>query len=134
MGGLGCCDADHTHLVAGMIGFEYGDVDYACDAEFDPRGVGGVEGVRPYFEKVRVRKTIRTNEPIERIEKLKKNVEKRCPVSNLIRDAGVDLRSEEHTSELQSLMRTSYAVFCLKKKKETSQHHHLTENTDTTTT
>src|SRR3546814_5061571 len=31
--------------------------------------------------------------------------------------AGVDaIRSEEHTSELQSLMRTSYAVFCLKKK------------------
>src|SRR3546814_9212483 len=29
----------------------------------------------------------------------------------------LDKRSEEHTSELQSLMRTSYAVFCLKKKK-----------------
>src|SRR3546814_8575124 len=29
-----------------------------------------------------------------------------------------DLRSEEHTSELQSLMRNSYAVFCLKKKKK----------------
>src|SRR3546814_3404570 len=29
---------------------------------------------------------------------------------------GIDLRSEEHTSELQSLMRISYAVFCLKKK------------------
>src|SRR3546814_4024730 len=29
----------------------------------------------------------------------------------------VDVRSEEHTSELQSLMRISYAVFCLKKKK-----------------
>src|SRR3546814_10830256 len=29
-------------------------------------------------------------------------------------------RSEEHTSELQSLMRTSYAVFCLKKKKYTN--------------
>src|SRR3546814_3943639 len=29
---------------------------------------------------------------------------------------GVDDRSEEHTSELQSLMRSSYAVFCLKKK------------------
>src|SRR3546814_5188763 len=29
------------------------------------------------------------------------------------------VRSEEHTSELQSLMRTSYAVFCLKKKKNT---------------
>src|SRR3546814_1624029 len=30
-------------------------------------------------------------------------------------------RSEEHTSELQSLMRISYAVFCLKKKKEETQ-------------
>src|SRR3546814_10532136 len=32
-------------------------------------------------------------------------------------------RSEEHTSELQSLMRISYAVFCLKKKKEKEQHN-----------
>src|SRR3546814_2087452 len=31
------------------------------------------------------------------------------------------VRSEEHTSELQSLMRISYAVFCLKKKKNTTQ-------------
>src|SRR3546814_6470246 len=31
-------------------------------------------------------------------------------------------RSEEHTSELQSLMRISYAVFCLKKKKKNKQH------------
>src|SRR3546814_6364166 len=30
----------------------------------------------------------------------------------------LEARSEEHTSELQSLMRTSYAVFCLKKKKQ----------------
>src|SRR3546814_2381719 len=30
----------------------------------------------------------------------------------------LDFRSEEHTSELQSLMRISYAVFCLKKKKK----------------
>src|SRR3546814_5323039 len=33
------------------------------------------------------------------------------------------LRSEEHTSELQSLMRISYAVFCLKKKKEITIAH-----------
>src|SRR3546814_5265732 len=37
------------------------------------------------------------------------------------------LRSEEHTSELQSLMRISYAVFCLKKKKNKREtHDHLT--------
>src|SRR3546814_8862860 len=33
-------------------------------------------------------------------------------------------RSEEHTSELQSLMRISYAVFCLKKKKTHTRHTH----------
>src|SRR3546814_4254501 len=34
-------------------------------------------------------------------------------------------RSEEHTSELQSLMRISYAVFCLKKKKITTNYKHI---------
>src|SRR3546814_4068568 len=34
-------------------------------------------------------------------------------------------RSEEHTSELQSLMRTSYAVFCLKKKKQKLRNDEL---------
>src|SRR3546814_4089955 len=40
----------------------------------------------------------------------------------------LEKRSEEHTSELQSLMRISYAVFCLKKKKihqkKQTQYHH----------
>src|SRR3546814_7870972 len=35
----------------------------------------------------------------------------------------VGKRSEEHTSELQSLMRISYAVFCLKKKNKKTQQH-----------
>src|SRR3546814_6155430 len=35
-------------------------------------------------------------------------------------------RSEEHTSELQSLMRISYAVFCLKNKQTTSQQNRTT--------
>src|SRR3546814_14607764 len=38
-------------------------------------------------------------------------------------------RSEEHTSELQSLMRISYAVFCLKKKKIKTNRHNKKNNT-----
>src|SRR3546814_7846797 len=41
-------------------------------------------------------------------------------------------RSEEHTSEIQSLMRISYAVFCLKKQKSSSRqstHHHKNNQT-----
>src|SRR3546814_3588378 len=40
----------------------------------------------------------------------------------LVRRPGAEMRSEEHTSELQSLMRISYAVFCLKKKTETIEN------------
>src|SRR3546814_1580997 len=39
-------------------------------------------------------------------------------------DSMIPLRSEEHTSELQSLMRISYAVFCLKKKKNNTNRTH----------
>src|SRR3546814_1626864 len=42
--------------------------------------------------------------------------------ADLIDDAAIDERSEEHTSELQSLMRISYAVFCLNKNKTTTTH------------
>src|SRR3546814_2199500 len=45
------------------------------------------------------------------------------------RRAGFDRRSEEHTSELQSLMRISYAVFCLKKKKERKKISQQTQTT-----
>src|SRR3546814_6213741 len=55
-------------------------------------------------------------------------------LADAARRAGLDLaeldaeaareRSEEHTSELQSLMRISYAVFCLKKKNTTTKHEH----------
>src|SRR3546814_145696 len=43
-----------------------------------------------------------------------------CPIADVV------VRSEEHTSELQSLMRHSYAVFCLQKKQQTPRHtpHH----------
>src|SRR3546814_2711633 len=41
-------------------------------------------------------------------------------------DALAGTRSEEHTSELQSLMRISYAVFCLKKKTNKLTHNTLT--------
>src|SRR3546814_10240629 len=50
-----------------------------------------------------------------------------------LRDPHISLevadRSEEHTSELQSLMRISYAVFCLKKKNlQNNNHNNLTSN------
>src|SRR3546814_1214389 len=48
-------------------------------------------------------------------------IELRCDLGHIA--LTVLIRSEEHTSELQSLMRISYAVFCLKKKKVTDTTH-----------
>src|SRR3546814_1248733 len=52
-----------------------------------------------------------------------------APEGGFLRDdadaARLNGRSEEHTSELQSLMRISYAVFCLKKKNHNSSTNHL---------
>src|SRR3546814_9817962 len=45
----------------------------------------------------------------------------RCGDCRVMLDQSLNLRSEEHTSELQSLMRISYAVFCLKKNTTTNQ-------------
>src|SRR3546814_7581652 len=45
--------------------------------------------------------------------------------------AGLHLRSEEHTSELQSLMRISNAVLCLQKKNNTDEQNHTTSHNQT---
>src|SRR3546814_10210841 len=50
-------------------------------------------------------------------EAVSPNITAAAVMSSLITYACAYARSEEHTSELQSLMRISYAVFCLKKKK-----------------
>src|SRR3546814_974698 len=44
--------------------------------------------------------------------------------------AALPLRSEEHTSELQSLMRISYAVFCLNTKNTNTEHQQQLQHTD----
>src|SRR3546814_3620574 len=50
---------------------------------------------------------------------------RRAPEKLFDRRALEKLRSEEHTSELQSLMRISYAVFCLKKKKNRNNKQNI---------
>src|SRR3546814_1728539 len=51
--------------------------------------------------------------------------------SPVIAAIGVHYRSEEHTSELQSLMRISYAVFCLKKKNNYNTYTNTPSNQQT---
>src|SRR3546814_2351589 len=83
------------------------------------------EGARltyfPYLN--RIRKPLQTM--VAKIGKLDRStggLEGRCIRKDCVRLGQRLKRSEEHTSELQSLMRISYAVFCLKKKKHINNY------------
>ncbi len=85
------CEGVIINRCAEIMRFAYSGVDLECAGEVDARGSRGVAGVRPHFQAVRLKVTLYTDEPTERIAKLRKNVEYRCPVMNLLRDADVDL-------------------------------------------
>src|SRR3546814_3818419 len=97
------CPRDHP-----VIGIAI-EKDAARRRRFDRRGVGE-EQMPPAEHRTR---------RIERAAML-------LQIGPLDEIAAILLRSEEHTSELQSLMRISYAVFCLKKKKTTLRINHTT--------
>lgn len=83
------CDGVIIHGVAKAMGFAYSGVEFACSGSIDVRGPKGVPGIRPYFEKIDLTIILHTDEPERRVEQLKRNVEFRCPVMNLLRSADV---------------------------------------------
>jgi uncharacterized OsmC-like protein len=85
------CEGVIINRCARAMNFRYSGVDFECDGWVDARGSRGVVGVRPHFQRVALTVLIRTEESAERIAKLRKNVEMRCPVMNLLRDAQVTL-------------------------------------------
>lgn len=88
---LSGCEGVIINRCAKVMNFKYSRVDFECDGWVDARGSRGVRGVRPHFQKVAFKVLLRTEESDERIKKLRKNVEMRCPVMNLLADAGVAL-------------------------------------------
>ena len=85
------CEGVIINRCAEAMNFAYTAVDMEADGEVDQRGSRGVQGVRPYFNWVRMRIRIHTAEPQERLDRLVRNVESRCPVMNLFKSADVDL-------------------------------------------
>src|SRR3546814_2318766 len=73
--------------------------------------------------------TVSTSMPAQAISAKKPMTSASPTMTPSLRSAGGrasrTVRSEEHTSELQSLMRISYAVFCLKKKKQNNKYREL---------
>lgn len=91
LGSLAGCETVVLRLVANAINFKYSSLEVDCEGTADLRGARGVHGVRPYFTAVKLVLTLRTDEPQNRIDLLKRNVELRCPVMNLFSSADVDM-------------------------------------------
>lgn len=85
------CEGVIINRCAEAMSFKYSGVDMEGDGEVDQRGSRGVQGVRPYFNWVKLRIRVHTDESEERFQRLIKNVEYRCPVMNLFKSADVDV-------------------------------------------
>ena len=85
------CEGVIINRCAEAMQFSYTAVDMEADGEVDQRGSRGVQGVRPYFNWVKLRIRVHTEETQERFERLTRNVEYRCPVMNLFKSADVDV-------------------------------------------
>jgi len=86
------CEGVIINRCAEAMQFAYTAVDMEADGEVDQRGSRGVQGVRPYFNWVKLRIRVHTDETQERFDRLIRNVEARCPVMNLFKSADVDVQ------------------------------------------
>lgn len=93
LGSLSGCTSIIAFYVAKEQHFSYSSLDFSVEGTFDPRGYAGIEDIRTYFQTVVLTNVIDTDESDEAIEKLAMEVERRCPVYNIMKDAGVDITS-----------------------------------------
>ncbi|WP_295315160.1 OsmC family protein [Roseobacter sp.] len=85
------CEGVIINRCAEAMSFDYTAVDMDGEGEVDQRGSRGVQGVRPYFNWVKLNIRVHTDETRDRFDRLIKNVEYRCPVMNLFRSADVEV-------------------------------------------
>ena len=86
------CEGVIINRCAEAMQFAYTAVDMEADGEVDQRGSRGVQGERPYFNWVKMRIRVHTEEPQDRFDRLIRNVEYRCPVMNLLKSADADVQ------------------------------------------
>ena len=91
LGALCGCESITFNRTATEMGFEYEGISFAASFSIDIRGRLGVRGVRQHFQTIRVEATVTTSETEERLAEVVEETEARCPVFNLVNDAGVKL-------------------------------------------
>lgn len=91
LGALCGCESVTFNRTAAEMGFDYDGIEFEAAFTIDIRGRLGQRGVRQHFQTVKLRAVVVTDEPVERLREVVAETEARCPVFNLISDAGVNL-------------------------------------------
>ena len=91
LGSLCGCEAVTFSRTAKEKNFNYNGLEFEAEFTIDIRGRMGVRSVVPHFKTVRVQVYDKTNEDEARLLEVVKETEARCPVFNLIKDAGVEI-------------------------------------------
>lgn len=89
LGALCGCEAVTFNRTAADLDFEYEGIEFEAEFTIDIRGRMGHREVRPHFQTIRVQAIVTTDESKERLAEVVEETERRCPVFNLIVDAGV---------------------------------------------
>lgn len=89
LGALCGCESVTFHRTAAEMEFSYEKIEFEAEFTIDIRGRLGVRGVVPHFQTIRVEAIVTTTEPKERLAAVVEETETRCPVFNLVTDAGV---------------------------------------------
>lgn len=91
LGALCGCESVTFSRTATEMGFEYSGITFDAAFTIDIRGRLGQRGVTQHFQTVKLQAVVTTNESVERLQEIVAETEARCPVFNLINDAGVKL-------------------------------------------
>ena len=89
LGALCGCEAVTFRRTADDMGFDYSSISFEAEFTIDIRGRMGAAEMRPHFQTIRVQAVVDTPETAERLAEVAEETERRCPVFNLVTDAGV---------------------------------------------
>ncbi len=89
LGALCGCEAVTFNRTAADLDFAYAGIEFEAEFTIDIRGRMGHQEVRPHFQTIRVQAVVTTDESEERLAEVVEETERRCPVFNLVTDAGV---------------------------------------------
>jgi uncharacterized OsmC-like protein len=92
LGALCGCESVTFNRTAKDMDFSYDGIEFEAEYTIDIRGRLGMRGVRQHYQTVRVEAIVATDESEERLAEVVEETEARCPVFNLLNDAGVNLK------------------------------------------